>query len=100
MIQVFNHEELRNCNIQFQFHDYTLSVLIGKESYSDSIANGLNYEGKNVEISIWNDEDEFILPEQVLGHQSIESLSRIMGVMCNKHDTQQALVNNVLAVID
>ena len=101
MIKVLNHTAMENCNIQLQFHDYTLSVLVGKGSYSKTISNSLGLiESKNVEIAIMNDEGDFILPEQVIGHQSIQSLTKVMALMCCKHDDEQALVNNILAVID
>ena len=90
-----------NCNIQLQFHDYTLSVLVGKGSYSETINNSLGLiESKNVEIAVLNDEGDFILPEQVIGHQSIDALSRVMSIMRNKHNDEEILVNNILSVID
>ena len=101
MIKVFNNEEHENCNIQFQFNDYTLSVFIGKGSYSKTTSNALNLiESENVEIAILNDEGDFILPEQVLGHQSIDALSRVMSVMRNKHNEQKHLVHNILLAVD
>lgn len=101
MIAVLNDKGQRNCNMQFQFHQYTLSVLIGKDSSSDTVINALGLiKSENVEIAILTEEGEFVLPQQIIGHQSIDALSRVMSIMRNKHNDEEILVNNILSVID
>lgn len=100
MISMFKNHALVT---QFTINEYTLSVYIGEGSYSDSKnwdRGSDEIDSKNAEIAIINSEGKYILPMDVEGYQSAEAIARVLHVMLSKHDTDEALVQNVLAVLD
>lgn len=100
MIRMFSYIGF---NAQFAINDYILSVYVGAGSDSDSKqtnAGAKKVVSNNAEIALMNKEEQFILPNQTVGYQSAEAIARVLHVMLTKHDTDEALVQNVLAVID
>lgn len=99
MIRMFNYI---GSNAQFVINDYTLSVYIKRGSYSSSKfwENVDEVESSDAEIAIINPEGKFILPMDVQGYQSAEAIARVLHVMLTKHDTDEALVQNIMAVLD
>lgn len=88
---------------QFTINDYTLSVYVGHGSHSESKhweIERTSVTSSDAEIALFNKEMEFILPDQIVGYQSAEAIARVLHVMLTKHDTDEALVQNVLAVLD
>lgn len=100
MIRMFNHIGL---NAQFEIHGYILSVYVGAGSDSESKKKDVGAKqiiSNNAEIALMNKEEEYILPNQTVGYQSAEAIARAMHVMLTKHDTDESLVSNILAVLD
>ena len=100
MIRMFNHIGF---NAQFEINDYILSVYVGAGSDSDSKREDvgvITIISNNAEIALMNKEEKYILPNQTIGYQSAEAIARVLHVMLSKHDTDEALVHSVLAVID
>lgn len=88
---------------QFTLNDYTLSIYIGNASqsaskhwseFSDEI------DSKNAEIAVISSKGKYILPMDVEGYQSAEAIARVMHVMTFKYDNEEALVHNIVAVLD
>lgn len=87
---------------QFTINTYTLSVYVGKGSHSASKfwEDVDEVESKDAEIAIINSEGKYLLPTDVQGYQSAEAIARVLHVMLTKYDTDEALVQNILAVLD
>jgi hypothetical protein len=99
MISIFKNIGLVT---QFTINEYTLSVYIGRGSHSASKfwEDVDEVESSDAEIAILNAEGKYLLPKSVEGYQSAEAIARVLHVMLTKYDTDEALVQNVLAVLD